>query len=180
MISPFESHTPDIHPSAFIHEMAYVSGQTKVGADSSIWPMVVLRGDVNSIEIGQRTNIQDGAVLHTSHDSEFSRNGGSPLFIGDDVTVGHNATIHGCTLHDCCLIGMGSVVLDDAVVHSNNIVGAGALVPPGKVLESGYLWVGSPVKQARSLNPKELAFLLYSAQHYSELAKRTATVAPNN
>lgn len=173
MITPFESHKPEVHPNAFVHEMAFVSGQTKIGADTNIWPMVVIRGDVNTIEIGERTNIQDGAVLHTSHDSSFSRSGGAPLIVGDNVTVGHNAIVHGCTLHHRCLIGMGSIVLDGAVVESDNIVGAGALVPPGKVLESGYLWVGSPVKQARPLNEKELGFLKYSAQHYSELAQRT-------
>jgi carbonic anhydrase/acetyltransferase-like protein (isoleucine patch superfamily) len=174
MISDFETHQPDIHPDAFVHEMAYVSGKTNLGADTNVWPMAVLRGDVNTIKIGERTNVQDGAVLHTSHDSEYSKPGGSPLVIGDDVTIGHNATVHGCTVGDRCLIGMGSIVLDGAVIESDTMIGAGALVPPGKTLEGGYLWVGSPVKQARALNDKERAFILHSAEHYVEIAKRNA------
>ncbi len=173
MIKDFESHTPNIHPSAIVHEMAYVSGKTTIGADSNVWPSAVVRGDVNTIKIGRRTNIQDGAILHTSHDSDYSKPGGAPLEIGNDVTVGHNAILHGCTVHDRCLIGMGTIVLDNAVIESNSMIGAGVLVPPGKTLAGGFLWVGSPVKQSRPLNEKELAFLTHSAEHYVEIAKRT-------
>lgn len=177
MISPFEGHNPQIHATAFVHELAFISGKTRVGSDSSIWPMAVLRGDVNTITIGKRSNIQDGAVLHTSHDSDYSRPGGAPLSIGDDVTIGHNAILHGCTIGDRCLIGMGAIVLDGAIIENDSIIGAGALVPPGKVLASGHLWVGSPAVMARPLKAKELEFLVYSAKHYIAIAKRTAATS---
>ncbi|MEE9447600.1 MAG: gamma carbonic anhydrase family protein [Arenicellales bacterium] len=174
MIKAFEQHFPDIHPDAFVHEMAYVNGRVRIAKDANIWPMVVIRGDINDITIGARTNIQDGAVLHVTHNSEFSQKGGEPLTLGEDITIGHNATLHGCTLNDRCLIGMGAVVLDGAVVESDVMVGAGALVSPYKTLKSGYLYVGNPARQARPLKQTELDFLRYSAKHYVELAKRTA------
>ncbi len=174
MIDPFEDQIPQIDPTAFVHEMAFVSGNVSIGAGSSIWPMASVRGDVNWIRIGTNSNVQDGSVLHTTHDGPFSKPGGEPLQIGDGVTIGHNVTLHGCTLHDHCLIGMGAIVLDGAIVESDTIIGAGALVPPGKRLESGYLWVGSPVKQARKLTQKELEFLPYSAEHYKRLSQRTS------
>jgi carbonic anhydrase/acetyltransferase-like protein (isoleucine patch superfamily) len=132
---------------------------------------VVARGDVNTITIGARTNIQDGTILHVSHDSEFAP-GGFPLVIGADITVGHQAILHGCTIEDRCLIGMAATVMDGAIVRSGAIVGAGSLVPPGKDLQGGYLWVGSPVRQARELRDEEKAFLDYSARHYVELKNR--------
>ena len=173
-IRKFAEYTPDIDLSAYIDEAAFVSGQTTIGEESSVWPMAVLRGDVNFITIGKRTNIQDGSVLHVTHenpDSTFST--GSPLIIGDDVTIGHNATLHACTIKNNCLIGMGSIVLDKAIVEENVMVGAGSLVPPKKILESGYLYLGNPVKQARPLSEKEIAFLNYSAEHYVRLSKKT-------
>jgi len=173
-ICNFEEHNPDIHETAFVDETAYVSGKTRIGESSSVWPMTVIRGDVNHISIGKRTNIQDGSVLHVTHGSDFSTSNGFPLIIGDDVTIGHKAVLHGCTLHNRCLIGMGAIVLDGAVIEENVIVGAGSLVPPNKTLESGYLWLGGPVKKARALKEKEKEFLRYSAQHYVKLAKRTA------
>ena len=174
MIKPFESHQPDIHPQAFVHETAFVNGRVSIGEDASIWPMVVVRGDINDIHIGARSNIQDGSVLHVTHDSRFSKPGGESLEIGEEVIVGHNVTLHGCKLHDRCLIGMGAIVLDGAVVESEVMVAAGALVPPYKTLESGYLYVGNPAKKSRRLKDSELEFLGYSAQHYVKLAKRTA------
>ncbi len=174
MISRFELHQPQIDSTAWVHEMAFVNGEVAIGADSSVWPMASVRGDVNTITIGQRTNVQDGSVLHTTHDGQFSRPGGESLTIGDDVTIGHNVTLHGCTLHDRCLIGMGAIVLDGAIIETDVMVGAGALVAPGKRLESGYLYVGSPAKQARPLKESELQFLSYSAKHYVKLARRTA------
>ena len=173
MIQRFEEHQPDVHPEAFVHPMAYVSGQVVIERDASIWPMSVIRGDINSISIGARSNIQDGSVLHVTHASHYSRQGGEPLHIGSDVTVGHKVTLHGCTLHDHCLIGMGAIVLDGAVVETNTMVGAGSLVPPKKVLESGFLYVGSPVKRVRRLTEQELEYLGYSAGHYVKLARRT-------
>lgn len=173
-IRNFEDYQPDIHESAYIDDKALVSGNVKIGQESSIWPMTVVRGDVNKIRIGKRSNIQDGAVLHVTHGSEFTTEDGFPLIIGDDITVGHSAVLHACTIHNRSLIGMGAIVLDGAVIEEEVIVGAGSLVPPNKQLESGYLWLGSPVKKARALTDKERSFLAYSAKHYVNLAKRTA------
>lgn len=170
-IRSFEGHSPAIHATVYIDEQAMVGGRVTIGADSSIWPMCVVRGDINSIEIGERTNIQDGSVLHVTHDSEFAE-GGMPLVVGSDVTVGHNVILHACTIEDLCLIGMGSVVLDGAVVRKGAMIGAGSLVPPNKELEGGYLYVGSPAKRVRELGEKERRFLKYSAEHYARLKDR--------
>lgn len=174
LIKPFESYIPDIDASAYIDEQAYVSGQTHIGAESSVWSMVVIRGDINHIHIGKRTNIQDGSVLHVTHGGPFTTPDGFPLIIGDEVTVGHNATLHACTIGNRCLIGMGATVMDGVTVGEETMIGAGSLVPPHKTLESGYLWVGNPVKRIRPLTDKEKAYLKYSAHYYCELAKRTA------
>jgi len=170
-IRKFENYTPEIAETAYVDEAAVVTGDVKIGVDSSIWPMCSVRGDINSISIGERTNIQDGCVLHVTHDSEYAP-GGTELVVGNDVTVGHNVVLHACTIENECLIGMGTVVLDGAVVQAGAMVGAGSLVPPGKVLEGGYLWLGSPVKRARELSAKEKAFFKYSAQHYVALKER--------
>jgi carbonic anhydrase/acetyltransferase-like protein (isoleucine patch superfamily) len=170
-IRKFEQYTPRVATSAFVDDSAVVTGNVTIGADSSIWPMCSVRGDIHSIAIGERTNIQDGSVLHVTHDSEFAP-GGNALSIGNDVTVGHNAVVHACTVEDLCLIGMGSVLLDGAIVKAGTIVGAGSLVPPGKELDGGYLWLGSPVKRVRELTEKEKAFLEYSARHYVDLKNR--------
>ena len=154
-----------------------MTGNVVIGADSSIWPMCSVRGDIHSIRIGERTNIQDGSVLHVSHDSEFAP-GGYALTIGNDVTVGHNAVVHACSVEDMCLIGIGAVLLDGAVIKSGTIVGAGSLVPPGKELEGGYLWLGSPVKKLRELTEKEKAFLEYSAAHYVDVKNRHMAELP--
>jgi len=175
MIRKFEDYTPQIADSAFIDESAVVTGNVVIGADSSVWPMCSVRGDIHSIRIGARTNIQDGCILHVTHDSEFAP-GGNKLTVGDNITVGHNVVLHACTVEDNCLIGMGSVVLDGAVIQKGAMVGAGSLVPPGKVLEGGYLWLGSPVQQARKLTEKEAAFLDYSSSHYVELKNRHSMV----
>ncbi len=170
-IRKFEHFVPQIADSAFVDESAVVTGNVVIGADSSVWPVCSVRGDIQSIRIGERTNIQDGSVLHVTHDSEFAP-GGNALTIGNDVTVGHGAVVHACTVEDLCLIGMGSVLLDGAVVKSGAIVGAGSLVSPGKELEGGYLWLGSPVKRMRELTENEKAFLKYSAAHYVDLKNR--------
>ena len=156
---------PQIAVSAYIDEAAAVIGDVVIGEDSSVWPMAVIRGDVNFIRIGSRTSIQDGSVLHVTHPHEAIPDG-HPLLIGDEVTVGHNVTLHGCTIGDRCLVGMGSTVLDGAVLEEGVFLAAGSLVPPGKTLEGGYLWVGSPVKRARPLTTEENAWLSYSAAHY--------------
>ena len=181
MIRKFESHTPKIHPSAYVDETALVSGEVEIGEDSSVWPMTVIRGDVNHIKIGKRTNIQDASVLHVTHASnEHSTKVtdaqiGYPLIIGDDVTVGHKALLHACVIGDSVLVGMGSIIMDGVIIEDETIIAAGSLVPPKKTLESGYLWVGSPAKKARELTKKEKDYLKYSAEHYVRLKKRTET-----
>ena len=167
-IRSYKDKTPDISASAYVDEAAVVIGDVTIGEDSSLWPMTVARGDVQKITIGKRTNIQDACVLHVTHDGEFSP-GGFALTVGDNVTVGHRVTLHACTVGNLCLIGMSATIMDGAVLEDKVIVGAGSLVPTGKKLESGYLYVGSPVKRVRELNEKELAFLEYSAKHYAKL-----------
>ena len=170
-IRKFGNISPDIAPGAWVDEAAVVIGDVSIAEDASLWPMVVARGDVNSIMIGARTNIQDGTILHVSHDSEFAP-GGFPLTIGADITVGHQAILHGCTIEDRCLIGMAATVMDGAIVRSGAMVGAGSLVPPGQDLEGGYLWVGTPARRMRPLREQERGFLEYSAKHYVELKNR--------
>ncbi len=167
-VRSFQGRRPQIAESAYVDEQAAVIGDVIIGADSSIWPMAVLRGDVNKIRIGERTSIQDGTVGHVTHDHP-GEPGGHPLVVGDDVTVGHNVTLHGCTIGNRCLVGMGSTVLDGAVLEDGAFLAAGSLVPPGKKLEGGYLWVGSPVKRARPLSAEEREWLSYSASHYARL-----------
>lgn len=167
----FETHTPRIAESAYIDPLALVIGDVEVGANVSIWPQVVVRGDIHSIKIGDNTNIQDGSVLHVSHDSEFAP-GGFPLVVGRGVTVGHMVVLHGCTLEDGCLIGMGSLVMDGAVIQAGAMLGAGSLVSPGMVVEGGYLWLGRPARRVRRLTPEEQRYLKYSAEHYVRLKNR--------
>jgi len=162
---------PSIVASAFIDETALVIGDVTIGEEASLWPMVVARGDVNSIIIGARTNIQDGSVLHVTGDNEFNP-GGYPLVVGEDVTVGHGAILHACTIGNFSLVGMGATLLDGAVIEDHVMVGAGALVAPGKTLESGFLYVGSPARQARPLKEKELAWLEYSSGYYVALKNK--------
>ena len=170
-IRTYQGITPRIDPTAFIDETAAVIGDVVIGEDSSIWPMVVIRGDIQPIRIGNRTNIQDGSILHVTGDTPYTP-GGFPLEIGDEVTVGHGAILHACTIQALCLIGMGATVLDGAVVESGAMVGAGALVPPGKRLEGGYLWIGAPVKKARALTGKEREFLTFSMRSYVEVKNK--------
>jgi carbonic anhydrase/acetyltransferase-like protein (isoleucine patch superfamily) len=172
----FQDISPRVAANAYVDPSAVVIGDVTVGEDASLWPMVVARGDVNSIEIGARTNIQDGTILHVSHDSEFSP-GGFALRIGADITVGHKAILHGCLVEDACLVGMGATVMDGAILRSGVFLGAGSLVPPGQELEGGFLWVGSPVRRVRPLHDHERAFLEYSPKHYVELKNRHCTGA---
>jgi carbonic anhydrase/acetyltransferase-like protein (isoleucine patch superfamily) len=154
-----------------VDERALVIGAVRLGEDSSVWPMCVVRADIQRIEIGARSNIQDGSVLHVTHDSEYHP-GGQALIIGEGVTVGHHALLHACTVEDDCLIGMGSIVLDGAVIRAGAMLGAGALVPPGKDLEGGYLWVGRPARRRRALTDRERESIRYSAAHYVALKDR--------
>lgn len=172
-IRGFEQIDPFIDETAYIDPAATVIGDVVIGAYSSVWPGSVLRGDVHSIRVGERSNIQDGTIVHVTHDGEFSP-GGFATTIGDDVTVGHRAVVHACTIEDRVLVGMGAILMDGAVVRSDVIIGAGSLVPAGAELESGRLYVGSPVKEKRELTDEELRFLRYSAEHYAKLARRHA------
>lgn len=164
-IRSYKGIAPKIGQDVYIDETAVLVGDIKIGDDSSVWPLVAARGDVNHIHIGQRTNIQDGSVLHVTHKSKENPDG-YPLIIGNDVTIGHKVMLHGCTIQDRVLVGMGAIILDNVVVEQEVMIGAGSLVPPNKVLESGYLYVGSPVKQARPLTDKERTFLQKSADNY--------------
>lgn len=168
-IRSYQGVFPTIHSKAYIDPASEIIGKVSIGADSSVWPMVVIRGDVNEISIGKETNIQDGAVLHVTHASEFVP-GGHSLHIADRVTIGHNVTLHACKVGSNSLIGMGSVVLDGAVVEPEVMLGAGSLVPMGKTLDGGYLWMGSPARRVRPLKDNEREFLAYSARHYVKLA----------
>ena len=141
--------------------------------------MCTLRADVNIIRIGTRTNIQDGSTLHLTGKNRFFPEG-HPLLIGNEVTVGHGVILHGCQLHDLCLIGMGAIVLDAAVVESHAMVAAGSLVPPGKRIEGGYLWVGSPVKKIRELTTGELEYLSFSAGDYVRVKNNFMHTAADN
>ena len=167
----FESFTPTVAASAYVDSTALVIGQVRIGEDSSIWPLSVIRGDIHFIAIGERTNVQDGTVIHVTHDGPFNP-GGFATTIGNDVTVGHKVMLHGCTIGDRVLIGMGTIIMDGVIVESDVVVGGGSLVPPGKRLESGYLYVGSPVKQIRKLKDTELQYFIYSAGKYVELKNR--------
>jgi carbonic anhydrase/acetyltransferase-like protein (isoleucine patch superfamily) len=164
----FNNKQPSIGNSVYIDDSAVVIGDVTLGDDISVWPTAVIRGDVESITIGSGTNIQDGSVLHVSHFSNFT-NQSYPLLIGKGVTIGHQATVHACTIGDYCLIGIGAIIMDGAIVEDYVMLGAGALVSPGKKLESGYLYVGAPARQVRPLKDEEFRFLEYSYQHYIQL-----------
>jgi len=160
--------TPQFGERAWIDPSSVVIGDVITGDDCSIWPMTVVRGDMHKIRIGDRCSVQDGSVLHITHASDFNP-GGWPLIIGNDVTIGHKALLHGCTVGNRVLVGMGCIIMDGAVVEDEVIVAAGCLVPPGKTLESGHLYVGSPCKKARALTDKERTFFKYTAANYVKL-----------
>jgi carbonic anhydrase/acetyltransferase-like protein (isoleucine patch superfamily) len=159
---------PVLGAKIYIDQSAVILGDITLADDVSIWPLVAARGDVNTMTIGARTNIQDGTVLHVTRKSEHNPNG-NPLIIGSDVTVGHKCMLHGCTLGDRILVGMGAIIMDGAVIESDVFIGAGSLVPPNKTLTSGYLYVGNPVKKIRPLKESEAVFLKQSAVNYVEL-----------
>ncbi|MDC0414881.1 gamma carbonic anhydrase family protein [Gammaproteobacteria bacterium] len=164
MIRKFKDFTPSIGKRVFVDIQATVIGDVCLGDDVSIWPQSVIRGDINPITIGKRTNIQDGSIVHVTHKSQYSD--GCECHIGSDVTIGHGCIIHACTIEDMALVGMGSVILDGTTISNKVIIGAKSLVPSGKTLESGYLYMGSPCKKIRPLKDDELEFLKYSATHY--------------
>jgi len=168
-IRAFQGVSPVLGEGTYVDEAATVIGDVVLGDDVSIWPGTVVRGDVNYIRIGSRTNVQDGTIIHVTHDGPYGKPGGFATVIGEDVTIGHAAVIHACVIEDACLIGMGATILDGAIIRKNGFVGAGAVVPPGKTVESGELWLGNPAKCVRKLGEKEIEQLYYSAQHYVRL-----------
>ena len=163
---------PQLGQRVYVDEAATVIGDVVLGDDVSLWPGVVVRGDVNSIRVGARSNIQDGSVIHVTHDGPHGVAGGLATVIGEDVTIGHGAIVHACVIEDACLIGMGSIVLDGAIIRKNGFVGAGAVIPPGKTVASGELWLGNPARCVRRLSAAEIEQLYYSAQHYLRLKDR--------
>ena len=168
MLRQFKNKLPVVGKNVYIDDSAIVIGDVILADDVSVWPTTVIRGDVESIRIGEGTNVQDGSVLHVSHAGDYSPKG-SPLTIGKGVTIGHRAVVHACTVGDNCLIGIGAIILDNAVLEDYVMLGAGALVPPGKKLEGGFLYVGVPAKQVRPLKKSEKEFLEYSYKHYIRL-----------
>jgi carbonic anhydrase/acetyltransferase-like protein (isoleucine patch superfamily) len=165
-------HFPKLGERVWIDPAAAVIGDVTIADDASIWPGAIVRGDVNSIRIGARSNLQDACVVHVTHDGPHGPPGGLATVIGEDVTIGHGAIIHACSIGDACLIGMGAIVLDGARVEKNGFVGAGAVVPPGKVVGSGELWLGNPARCVRRLSEAEIGQLYYSAEHYVRLKDR--------
>lgn len=164
-IRSYLHYSPQIGQRVMIDPSSVVIGNVELADDVSIWPLVSIRGDVNAVRIGARSNIQDGSVLHVTHQSDYNP-AGYPLLIGEDVTIGHKAMLHGCAIGNRVLVGMGSILLDGAIVEDDVMIGAGSLVAPGKRLESGYLYVGSPARQVRPLTPAEREGLLYSSNNY--------------
>jgi len=167
-IRAYRDRLPRFGANVYVDAAALLIGDVELGDDASLWPCAVARGDVNFIRIGARTNVQDGAVLHVTHAGPYTP-GGLPLVIGADVTVGHAAVLHACTLEDACLVGMHATVLDGARVCRHAMVGAGAVVSPGKVVAAGELWLGNPARCVRTLSEREIEALYYSAQHYVRL-----------
>ncbi|MBL5967803.1 gamma carbonic anhydrase family protein [Lelliottia amnigena] len=165
VLRPFKDLFPQKGDRVMIDSSSVVVGDVRMADDVSIWPLVAIRGDVNHVMIGSRTNIQDGSVLHVTHKSTHNPEG-CPLIVGEDVTIGHKVMLHGCTIGNRVLVGMGSILLDGVIVEDDIMIGAGSLVPQNKRLESGYLYLGSPVKQIRPLNEAEIAGLQYSANNY--------------
>ena len=177
-VRPYRGVLPTTGERVYVDPAATLIGDVVLGDDVSLWPGVVVRGDVNFIRIGARSNVQDGSVIHVSHDGPHAKLGGFATVIGADVTIGHKAIIHACTIEDAVLIGMGAIVLDGAVVRKHGFVGAGALVAPGKVVGSGEMWLGNPARKVRMLSDAEIEALYYSAQHYVRLKDRYLAEAP--
>jgi gamma-carbonic anhydrase len=159
---------PTIHPTAFIAPGVVIIGDVHIGAETNIWYGCVIRGDVNAIRIGERTNVQDGTVIHVTRKT-------GPTSIGSGITIGHKALIHACTLEDECFVGMGSTLLDFSVVKRHGMLAAGAVLTPKKVVQSGELWAGNPAKLLRPLSESDIAFFADSAQHYVNLGQEYKT-----
>ena len=167
-IRSFHGFEPAVSPTAYVDPAAHVIGHVALGHDSSIWPGAVVRGDAHLIRIGERTNIQDGALLHVTHDTQYTL-GGFALTIGSDVTIGHGAALHGCTVQDACLIGMHATILDGTLIKRHALIGAGAVVAQGRVVGEGELWVGNPARCVRLLSSDEIQQIYYAARQYVRL-----------
>jgi carbonic anhydrase/acetyltransferase-like protein (isoleucine patch superfamily) len=161
LIRSYRGRMPQIAASAYVDPASVIIGDVVIGEDSSVWPCAVIRGDVHYIRIGARTNIQDASVLHVMRDT-------NPLVLGDDVTVGHSVTLHGCTIESRCLIGMGSIILNGAVIGTGSIVAAGTLIPERTIIPPGSLVMGSPGKVKRPLTPEDQASIDRYAKNYFE------------
>jgi carbonic anhydrase/acetyltransferase-like protein (isoleucine patch superfamily) len=177
-IRPYLGKLPVLGERAYVDRSASLIGDVELGDDVSIWPGTVVRGDVNFIRIGARTNVQDGSVVHVSHDGPHAKLGGFATVIGEDVTIGHKEIVHACRIEDAVLVGMGAILLDGVVVRRHGFVGAGALVTPGKEVGPGEMWLGNPAKKVRMLSDAEIEALYYSAQHYVRLKDRYLAEAP--
>lgn len=169
MIRELGGHKPKIHPTAFVHETAEIIGNVTIEKDASVWPFVVLRGDIDAIVVGEGTNIQDNTVAHTIQ--------GKPVILGKRISVGHSVILHGCQVKDDCIVGMGSIVLDGATVETECLVGAGAVVSPNSTVQTGHLALGIPARSIRKLKPEEIEHIKENAREYyrlSELHRKTA------
>lgn len=167
-IGTYRGIAPTLAEGAWVHESALVVGDVHLGADASIWPFVLIRGDVNHVRIGARSNVQDGSIVHVSRPHSGNERGW-PTLLGEDVVVGHKVTLHGCRIGDRVLVGIGSIVLDGVEVESDVMIGAGSVVTPGKRLESGFLYLGSPARRSRPLTPQEIARIPRMAREYVAL-----------
>jgi carbonic anhydrase/acetyltransferase-like protein (isoleucine patch superfamily) len=169
-IETYRGISPKLGEGVYVHPSATLIGDIEIDDYVSIWPGVVIRGDVNRIRIGARSNVQDGSVLHVTHRG-LRNPEGAPLIIGRDVTVGHAVILHGCQIHDECLVGMGSLVMDNAILEPRVLLGAGSLVPEGRVLAGGWLYLGRPARQVRRLSEEEMAYFAYQAVNYVRLSQ---------
>ncbi|KRG81183.1 carbonic anhydrase [Stenotrophomonas daejeonensis] len=167
-IRPFLDKHPVLGQRVYVDPACTIIGEVELGDDVSVWPGTVIRGDVNHVRIGARSNVQDGSIIHVSHDSPYNK-GGYPTLVGEGVTIGHGCIIHACTIGDYCLIGMGACILDGAVIEANAFIAAGAVIGPGKRVRSGELWAGNPARLMRQLSEKDIEGLRYSADHYVRL-----------
>lgn len=170
-IMSFEGKSPKMGERVWVHPSSTIIGDVKLGEDVSIWPGVIIRADVNSVEIGDRTNIQDGSIIHVTN-VEAKPPHGYPTIIGNDVTIGHGAMLHGCTVEEGVLIGMRAILLDGSRVEKHAILGAGALLAPGKIVKTGEVWVGAPARRIKVLTDKEIEDLYFSAKQYVSLKDR--------
>ncbi|MBZ9558309.1 MULTISPECIES: gamma carbonic anhydrase family protein [Modicisalibacter] len=178
-LRPFQGHTPRLGERVYLDPACVVLGDVELGDDCSVWPMAVIRGDMHRIRIGARTSVQDGSVLHITHASDFNPDG-FPLTIGDDVTIGHKAILHGCSVGNRVLVGMHATVMDGVVVEDEVIIAAGAVVTPGKRLAGGHVYAGNPARALRPLKDSERAFFTYTAGNYVKLKDAYLAESPTS